>query len=347
MVSDKQEIKFTVVKRTSIRKSDKTNWFPNIHRMANGNLIAMCQTAPDATEPEATEVGRRLLSVDNGETWREMEARIGTGGPCKITLRDGTFLQLWFYTVRCGDGWVTKVVRSSDNGLTYATTDNVPVYIGNVKEGANGTGLVFDGGLEEMDNGDLMATMYGYFQGDQKYRCVLVKSADRGQSWRYVSTIAYAADAPGEGFCEPAMIRTGPSRLLVLMRTGSKPGKTPMYQTFSTDAGLTWTKPTVAADRGVEPDMVLTKDGMLVCSYGRTDIYVMCSPDGQGRGWTGNTLIFQGNSTCYTGMAVIGPDRILLVHDARMHMEKGDDKPYNYVFGLLLQAEMTEREKRP
>jgi hypothetical protein len=334
-----RETAVKVVKRIPICKSDKTNWFPNVHRMANGNLVVTCQTAPDETAPEATEVGRRFLSVDNGETWRQMEGRIDTGGPCKITLRDGTFLQLWFYSVRRGAGWVTKVVRSTDNGLTYTTTDNVPVHIDNVKEGVKGTGLVFDGGLEEMDNGDLLATMYGYFEGDQKYRCVLVKSSDRGQTWRYVSTIAYDAGAPGEGFCEPAMVRTGPTGLLVLMRTGSEPGKTPMYQTLSADAGLTWSTPTVAADRGVEPDLVVTQGKMLVCSYGRADVYVMLSPDGQGREWTGNLCVFQGGSTCYTGMVTLGPDRIFLVHDALKHTEKGDDKPYDYVFGVVLQVQ--------
>ena len=137
MGSNEQKVNLTVIKRMTIRKSDKTNWFPNIHRMANGNLIVACQTAPDETSPDATEVGRRFLSVDNGETWRELEARIEAGGPCEITLRDGTFLQLWFYTVRRGDGWVTKVVRSIDNGLTYTTTNNVPVHIDNVGDHAH------------------------------------------------------------------------------------------------------------------------------------------------------------------------------------------------------------------
>jgi hypothetical protein len=329
-------VKVTVGKRIVLRKDEGTNWFPNIYRMANGNLIAACQTAPDETNPGATEVGRRFLSTDNGNTWREL-GTIDVGGPSAVTLRDGTFLQLWFYTQREGEGWVTKVVRSTDNGRTYTVEDNVPVYVDSVQEGDKQTGMYFDGGLVEMDNGDLLATMYGYFVGDTKFRCILVKSTDKGHSWRFVSTIAYDPNAPNEGYCEPAMIRTGPQSLLVTMRTGMSP----MYQCRSTNAGKTWSKPTIAADRGVEPDLVMTDDGILVCSYGRPDVWVMCSPDGHGRQWTANTLLYQGASTCYTGMAKIGPNEILLIHDALGHKEPGDEKPYNYVFIVPL---IVERE---
>lgn len=328
-------VKVTVGKRVVVHKSQGRNWFPNIHRMANGDLVAWAQTAPDETNPGATDVGRRFLSTDNGRTWRKL-GTIDVGGPSKITLRDGTFLQLWFYTVRRGDGWVTKVVRSTDNGRTYTVEDNVPVYVENVREGAKDTGMVFDGGLVEMDDGELLATMYGYFVGDQKYRCILVRSTDRGHSWHFVSTIAYDAVVGGEGFCEPAMIRTGPASLLVTMRTGSG---IPMYQCRSTNKGKTWSTPKRIADRGVEPDLAMTDDGILVCSYGRPNVYVMCSPDGFGRRWTANRLIYEGRSTCYTGLAKIGPNEFILIHDALAHKEPGDDKPYNYVFAVPITVE--------
>lgn len=112
-----------------------------------------------------------------------------------------------------------------------------------------------------------------------------------------------------------------------------------MYQCRSSDAGKTWSVPVVIADRGVEPDLVTTDDGVLVCSYGRPNVYVMCSPDGRGENWTNTTLIYEGRSTCYTGMAKIGPNKILLIHDALQHKEPGDEKPYNYVFIVPLTIE--------
>jgi hypothetical protein len=333
-------IEVTIESRVVVRKSEKRNWFPNVHRMANGNLLVTCQTAADETNPEGAELARHLLSLDNGRTWRELNVNAPSGASA-ITLRDGTFLRLWFYTLRAGHKWQTKVVRSLDNGLTYATEDSVPVSIEAVQEAAKQTGMAFDGGIVEMDDGELLATMYGYFQGDKKYRCVLVRSRDRGHSWRYVATIAYDATAPGEGLCEPAMIRTGGAGLLVAMRTGSMPGKTPMYSTRSADAGLTWSKPIPIADRGVEPDFARTEDNVLVCSYGRPNVYVMCSPDGEGRRWIANTPVYLGSSTCYTAMAAIGKDRILLVHDALGHKEPGDGRPYNYVFAVTLKVRRT------
>jgi hypothetical protein len=319
---------------------EKTECYPSIHRMANGNLMATYSTSPDEVNPDVKDAFHRLLSVDNGRSWRDLGA-FDIGGVCRINLRDGTFLELWFNTVRAGDKWVTKVIRSKDYGLTYTIEENVPVNVENVKEGVKRTGMFFDGGLVEMDNGELLATMYGYFQGDSRYRCVLVRSRDKGQSWHYVSTIAHATVAGGGEYCEPAMIRIGSAGLLAIMRNDHEATQSTLglFQTRSTDAGLTWSKPIVVADRGVKPAMVQTDDGILVCSYGRPNVYVMYSPDGEGREWTGNRLIYQGSGTCYTGMVKMGPNKILLIHDACGHREPGDNQAYNYVFAVLLSVQ--------
>jgi hypothetical protein len=198
-----------------------------------------------------------------------------------------------------------------------------------------------------MDNGDLLATMYGYFRGDIKGqgRSILIRSTDKGKNWHYVSTIAYLGQAGrGYGCVEPMMIRTGTNRFLAMIRTWKKGyDHEPIYQVLSTDGGTTWSKPTEAANHGVDPDLVMTDDGILVCSFGRPGIFVMCSADGQGRAWTEPTQIYKesnGNhSTCYTGMVKIGPNRILLTHDIVTHKEAGDDKLYDYIFVVPLTIE--------
>ena len=341
------EINITVENRFVMHRSakpvaregayEKTECYPSVYRMANGNLIATYSTSPDEVNPDVKNAGRRLLSVDNGRKWRDLGA-FDIAGVSRINLRDGTFLELWFNTVRAGDAWATKLICSTDYGLTYRIEENVPVDIPNVKEGVKRTGMFFDGGLVEMDGGELLATMYGYFQGDSRYRCVLVRSLNQGRSWRYVSTIAHDAAASGGECCEPAMIRVGRAGLLVVMRNDDESTQETLglFQTRSADAGLTWSKPTVVADRGVKPALVRTDDGILVCSYGRPNVYVMCSPDGEGRQWTGSKLIYQGSGTCYTGMVKLGPNEVLLVHDACGHKEPGDDKAYNYIFAVLL-----------
>ena len=337
------QVRLTIGKRVVVRRAEVSagtfNWFPNIHRMGNGDLIADCQIAPDAgTNANVQHFFMRMLSTDQGETWREL-GPVATGGRCKASLSDGAFLRLFFYVARDGDGWATRVVRSQDSGATATTEERATVYVPGMREEAEGGGvaaMLFDRSMVEMANGDLLATMYGHLQGDQKYRCILVRSTDRGRTWRFVSTIAYDPTVGSESFCEPAMIRTGPASLLAVMRTGSA---SPMYQSRSTNAGETWSQPQVAADRGVCPDVAMTDDGVLVCSYGRPNVYVMCSPDGFGRKWMANTLIYEGSSTCYTGMAKIGPNQILLVHDALNHKEPGDSRPYNYIFAVPLRVE--------
>jgi len=335
------EAGIAVSKRIIIYKDSALVWFPGIIRMANGNLIANCQTTPDEINPDDQTTGYRFFSTDNGVNWHKCGST-RNGGPCKIVLHDGTYLELWFLTIRKGDRWVTKVTRSLDNGLSYSVQEDVPVFVDNIKEGAKHTGMVFDGGLLELDNGDMIATMYGFFQDDLKYRCILVRSSDKGSSWHYVSTIAYSDSVTGEGFCEPAMIHTKKGNLLVMLRTGS--GK-PMYQTLSTDSGKTWSNPVAVTDRGVEPDLIMTGDSTIVCSYGRPDIYVICSDDPESFHWTKPVQVFNEKnfirredspyrsiSTCYTTMAKICTNRILLIHDAIYITLPGDNRPYNYIF---------------
>jgi photosystem II stability/assembly factor-like uncharacterized protein len=103
------------------------------------------------------------------------------------------------------------------------------------------------------------------------------------------------------------------------------------------DGGKTWSKPTIVADHGVMPALIRTDDGILVCSYGRPGVAVICSPDGEGREWTDRTQIFDRGTTGYTDMAKTGPNEILLIHDGIYgYTELGDNKPHNYVFVVPL-----------
>jgi hypothetical protein len=52
------EIGVKIESRVFVCRSDRRNWFPKIHRMANGNLLATCHTAADETNPGAGESGR-------------------------------------------------------------------------------------------------------------------------------------------------------------------------------------------------------------------------------------------------------------------------------------------------
>jgi hypothetical protein len=196
-----------------------------------------------------------------------------------------------------------------------------------------------------MPNGDLLGTVYCWFKGDNtpctympkmcKFRCVLLRSKNRGRNWEFVSTIAADQKVGEEGFDEPVMVRLskGPNagRLICLIRTGCH--DCPIYQTESDDEGRTWSRPRPLWIRGVDPDLIEMADGTLVCSFGwrtkewtkpkpslKFGNYLVFSHD-QGETWTDLTrLPIESNAntpwtTCYTTVREIAPNKLFVVYD--------------------------------
>ncbi len=138
----------------------------------------------------------------------------------------------------------------------------------------------FGGPMLELEDGTLLAGKAGNFVGDKvsmqgfvptkgekwfKYRTYLLASGDGGQSWTYLSTIAYDGVSGQESFCEPALVDLGDGELLCVMRTGRY---APMYQVRSLDGGKTWEKPEPLKTLGLSPMMVVLSNGAVVCSFG-------------------------------------------------------------------------------
>ena len=220
----------------------------------------------------------------------------------------------------------------------------------------------FGGPMLELEDGTLLAGKAGNFAGDKapmpgfiptkgekwfKYRTYLLASRDRGQSWHYLSTIAYDGVSGQESFCEPALVDLGGGELLSVMRTGRY---APMYQARSMDGGKTWGPPEPLKTLGLSPMMVLLPNGALVCSFGwrpfkaipsqvdggayvgalrdyqqryRSLIgiedpsaaagdYVMASFD-KGHTWSRPTKVADPLTVGYTLLAATGPDTCLLL----------------------------------
>jgi len=174
--------------------------------------------------------------------------------------------------------------------------------------------MVFARSILEMSDGSLLASMYGRFVGDNRYRSILVRSTDGGANWQYFSTMAYDPNTDGEGLCEPCVARLASGDLFCIMRVSS--GK-PMYTVRSADGGSTWTEPVRLAPytASVFPDLVLMSNGVLACSFGRPGCHLMFSVDGKGDRWTKRTTVFEGRSTSYTAIREVTPGRLLYVHD--------------------------------
>lgn len=206
-----------------------------------------------------------IVSRDGGTTWSTIPLKPGENGlnmeAGAIQLRDGSILALDTY-VTPGDKPGTgtgQIYTSSDEWKSLQGPEDVAFDM----PGAKFQGSSDDGGrphaahrahrrILELPNGDLLTTIYGWLDGDdepatyaptmKKTRVYLVRSSDRGRTWKFVSTIAVDPKVGTEGFGEAVICRTSqgpnPRHLICLMRTGRN-----LYEATSEDEGATWTPP--------------------------------------------------------------------------------------------------------
>lgn len=284
-----------------------------------------------------------VVSRDDGETWMLLPPKPGENGfnleGGGIQLRDGTLLILDSYVLpgdRPGEG----------HGQLYFSTDDWrtlqgPVTITVTLPGARFHGSTADNGTQhpalrlhrrilELPNGDLLTTLYGWFEGDNtpveymptmhKTRVVLLRSCNRGRHWEMVSVVASGSFGT-EGVGEAVLARVSTGRLICQMRTGQE-----LREAISDDEGRTWSAayPRVYADldvhrtekwielfRGikdrhgnpvennpveligavVDPDLLHLRRGVLVASFGVRVPPRSCWPHAH-HPWNGSYLAF-------------------------------------------------------
>jgi hypothetical protein len=289
------------------------------------------------------------ISRDHAQTWTKIARKPGENGlnaeGGMVQLRDGTILALDTYIVpgkQSGEG-VGQLYTSTDDWKTLEGPKDVPFNLPNVNFYASKD----DGGhphdaqrlhrrVLELPNGDLISTFYGQLNGDNtpstympmmmKARTMLVRSSDRGQHWKLVSTVAVGSEIGTEGFCEPVIARLSqgpkPGRLICLMRTGRE-----LREAISDDEGLTWSahQPLVFANldvyrtelwvdhfrnfkgskgklldennpdelRGavVDPDLIELRSGILVAAFGVRIPQKACWAHPE-HSWNGNYIAF-------------------------------------------------------
>ena len=202
-----------------------------------------------------------IWSHDGGQTWSE-----GPKGPATKTAIDlggGEILAFGSGTNQRDDGlYELGLARSTDNWATQRSEKaifDIPraTFCGG-DDGDTHEGLIVHHGAIELNNGDLMITMYGNYQGDdelgdaypvefglRKYRTVVVTSSDKGKTWGDPVTVAYqhmlargldddssvvsyrvVPAVTQEGFCEADLTRAPNGDIICMMRSG---GRTPAY----------------------------------------------------------------------------------------------------------------------
>ena len=212
--------------------------------------------------------GGKTVVTHTDDRWRRLLRQFNTvaGGEnyfVSTLCRPGLFLALSMEVDYVSSGvYAAKGWRSTDNlqtGEELRVTLRIPDGPSRKRKPLEWYGLYFYRSIVEMPDGSLLATVEGNFDSDRvppvgrrnraeipsedsfKLRTAVVRSTDAGDTWEYLSTVAYPQpddDAVGEGFAEPTMVLLDNGQLLCVMRSGNY---TPLYSAWSSDGGQTWT----------------------------------------------------------------------------------------------------------
>lgn len=341
-----QEIEVSLSKPRLLARSPGYLWFPTMTRLSGGELFANFSTNLDAVVADRT--ASASWSADDGLTWSEPTSIKPDGdlyAETMLRLKNGDQLLLPFNLYPDGEamrGWHQTVsgkpgerrVTFIDKSLTVSGWPR-PDRSFNEKLGLSGFG--FNGHGLMGNNGEYLATMYGYFKGDSRYSLVMVESSD-GLAWKYRSLIA-GADCPlagREGPCESQTVRLKDGRLMNVFRLDSGVS---YGQTFSDDEGRTWSPPVAMKEaHSVQPSIAMMKDGALVLTGGRPGIFAWINLAGDGQDWlqadlqshhneqqpqdsinAGNSFTLGNQTTSYTEVVPLDEQSVLVMYDRIPH----------------------------
>ena len=145
-----------------------------------------------------------------------------------------------------------------------------------------------------------------------RFGTFIVRSADRGRTWDYVTNFDPAEVKPVYGVhdrsveegLDEADLAVLPNRdILCVMRADSY---APMWQARSSDGGRTWSEPESTGWQGVKPRLEVLPNGVLACAagrgaYGHPQVtHVMLSLDGTGNHWQVPFYFHTGPGCSYT-----------------------------------------------
>lgn len=338
--------KVSLSKPRLVARSRGYLWFPTMTRLSGGELFANFSTNLDAVVADRT--ASASWSADDGLTWSEPTSIKPEGdlyAETMLRLKNGDQLLLPFNLYPDGEamrGWHQTVsgkpgerrVTFIDKSLTVSGWPR-PDRSFNEKLGLSGFG--FNGHGLMGNDGEYLATMYGYFRGDSRYSLVMVESAN-GLAWKYRSLIA-GADCPlagREGPCESQTIRLKDGRLMNVFRLDSSVS---YGQTFSDDDGRTWSPPVAMKEpHSVQPSIAMMKDGALVLTGGRPGIFAWINTSGDGDDWLQVDLLSNHNeqysqesinvgggfslaaqTTSYTEVVPLDEQSVLVMYDRIPH----------------------------
>lgn len=218
-------------------------------RLKDGRVVCAFRHAKERqaqygihTHIDPTAKGVFVISNDDGKTFDQtlhliVDDEMSDQDPCFNVLSTGRIIVTYFRWDLCpiGEGaqkWGKAPFKqygrslwdqydcfpdgacysiSDDNGETWKHYP--PFRMENVPEGAG-----IRGNIVELPNGELLLPFYGSLRVGELSRCGLMISRDWGDTWEYLSTMAFDP-ACQKNFLEPFVYRTPTGKLVGLFRT--------------------------------------------------------------------------------------------------------------------------------
>ncbi|WP_246081187.1 exo-alpha-sialidase [Nonomuraea mesophila] len=246
-----------------------------------------------------------------------------------VELHDGRFFATEYYPARTGPHTAALGVLTSsslDDGESWLRSEATLTTPGDLLPGGAAYGAPV-----QLPDGTILISVYARYGGTGAYQAEVYASQDGGTTFTRRGVIATPSE--GFGYTEAAVAQTADGSLLAVLRHDGGKYST-LHQSRSADGGRTWSPArelrlsglSSGADcvvRGVAPRLLLTPAGVLVLSAGRPDNWLAVSPDGLGEAWLQPWVTYHNRdgiwdthgSSGYTGVAAIGPHRLIQVFD--------------------------------
>lgn len=187
-------------------------------------------------------------------------------------------------------------------------------------------------------DGTYWAVGYNVFfadgEGHAYWQPYFVTSEDNGQTFQLRSTIKYEGDPKADpdcvnrfGFCEPYIEFLPNGDIMCLMRTNDITNKAPLYVSYSSDNGYTWSKPTVFADIGVDPKILSLGCGVTLSTYGRPGFFLRSTDDPMAREWDAPITVISHEDTCaYSWLLPLSDTEVLMFYGNWQHRDEKGNK---------------------
>ena len=282
-----------------------------------------------------------MTRSDFGKLWSRPEVVVETEREIKAlnicTLENNTVLMNFIHvaddpavyndTVGC------FMVRSVDGGQTSSTPKLINA------DGYDWRATTAE--ILELRNGVLSLAMTVRVTAGSS-SIIYYSSIDRGKTW---SSSAVIADDPWDliDFLNPVMLELPDSSLICMFQSSEDRGL--IYQSSSHDAGREWSEPAFSGLYGTTPDLIRTREGMLLCAYNDAwpDCVSFSSSYDFGKTWESEINLNHVKKNDFIPKIIELKDRLFIVYDELKNTE--NNRTFSQINGLIIQHSKLESPK--